>query len=66
MVAPATVQHPPDYDPKPSDLAAVTDADYILFAEFDGFAPRLKEAPAAPASSSPSSWRTPPTQSGQR
>ncbi|NGM13564.1 metal ABC transporter solute-binding protein, Zn/Mn family [Verrucosispora sioxanthis] len=44
VVAPATVQHPPDYDPKPSDLAAVTDADYILFAEFDGFAPRLKEA----------------------
>ncbi len=44
VIAPANVQHPPDYDPKPSDLAAVANADYILFAEFDGFAPRLKDA----------------------
>ncbi|MFI7211605.1 ABC transporter substrate-binding protein [Micromonospora maritima] len=44
VVAPASVQHPPDYDPKPSDLTAVAGADYILFAEFDGFAARLKDA----------------------
>ncbi|MBO4161300.1 metal ABC transporter solute-binding protein, Zn/Mn family [Micromonospora antibiotica] len=44
VVAPANVQHPPDYDPKPSDLAAVAGADYILYAEFDGFAARLKDA----------------------
>lgn len=44
VIAPASVQHPPDYDPKPSDLAAVADADYVLYAEFDGFAQRLKEA----------------------
>ncbi|MFY1692899.1 ABC transporter substrate-binding protein [Plantactinospora sp. WMMB782] len=44
VVAPANVQHPPDYDPKPSDLAAVAGADYVLFAEFDGFAAKLKDA----------------------
>ncbi|WJK39606.1 zinc ABC transporter substrate-binding protein [Solwaraspora sp. WMMA2056] len=44
VIAPANVQHPPDYDPKPSDLAAVADADYVLYAEFDGFADRLTEA----------------------
>ncbi|MFY1632789.1 metal ABC transporter solute-binding protein, Zn/Mn family [Solwaraspora sp. WMMB335] len=44
VIAPASLQHPPDYDPKPSDLAAVTDADYVLYAEFDGFADRLTEA----------------------
>jgi zinc transport system substrate-binding protein len=44
VVAPANVQHPPDYDPKPSDLAAVAGADYILYAEFDGFAAKLKDA----------------------
>ena len=44
VIAPATVQHPPDYDPKPSDLVAVASADYILYAEFDGFAAKLKEA----------------------
>lgn len=44
LVAPANLQHPPDYDPKPSDLAAVASADYVLYTPFDGFAPRLKEA----------------------
>lgn len=44
VIAPANVQHPPDYDPKPSDLAAVAGADYILYAEFDGFAAKIKEA----------------------
>ena len=44
VVAPASVPHPPDYDPRPSDLAAVTTADYVLFAPFDAFAPRLRDA----------------------
>ncbi|GIF69280.1 hypothetical protein Ais01nite_73150 [Asanoa ishikariensis] len=44
VIAPANVQHPPDYDAKPSDLAAVAGADYILYAEFDGFAAKIKEA----------------------
>lgn len=44
VIAPASVQHPPDYDPKPSDLVSVSGADYVLFAEFDGFAAKIKEA----------------------
>ncbi|MGH3931308.1 MAG: hypothetical protein ACRDTF_15210 [Pseudonocardiaceae bacterium] len=44
VVAPASVPHPPDYDPKPSDLAAVATADYVLYAPFDSFAPRLRDA----------------------
>lgn len=44
VVAPASVPHPPDYDPKPSDLTAVASADYVLYAGFDSFAPRLREA----------------------
>ncbi len=44
LVAPASVPHAPDYDPKPSDLAKIAAADYVLYAPFDSFAPRLKEA----------------------
>lgn len=44
VVVPATVAHAADYDPKPSDLAAVAGADLVLYAEFEGFAPKLKEA----------------------
>jgi len=44
LVAPATVPHAPDYDPKPNDLAKVATADFVLYAPFDSFAPRLKEA----------------------
>ncbi len=44
LVAPAAVPHAPDYDPKPSDLAKVGSADYVLYAPFDSFAPRLREA----------------------
>ena len=44
LVAPASVPHAPDYDPKPSDLAKIATADYVLYAPFDSFAPRLKEA----------------------
>ncbi|MGH3933404.1 MAG: metal ABC transporter solute-binding protein, Zn/Mn family [Pseudonocardiaceae bacterium] len=44
LVAPASVPHAPDYEPKPSDLVKIADADYVLYAPFDSFAPRLKEA----------------------
>ena len=44
VIAPSNLQHPPDYDPKPSDLLAVADADYVLRAGFEGFAARLQEA----------------------
>lgn len=44
IVAPAHVQHPPDYDPRPSDLLAVADAEYVLLGGFEGFADRLVEA----------------------
>ncbi len=44
VIAPTSVPHPPDYDPKPSDLAAAADADVVVYAEFEGFATRLTEA----------------------
>lgn len=49
IVAPVDLQHPPDYDPKPSDLAAITDADYVLLAGFEGFADRMTEASGSDA-----------------
>lgn len=44
VIAPSNLQHPPDYDPKPSDLVAINSADYVLMAGFEGFAKRLQEA----------------------
>ncbi len=44
VIAPSNLQHPPDYDPKPSDLQAIGDADYVLLAGFEGFAVRMQEA----------------------
>ncbi|MBI5965297.1 MAG: hypothetical protein HY863_17615 [Chloroflexi bacterium] len=44
VIAPSTTQHPPDYDPKPSDLEAITNADYVLYAGFEGFAALMQEA----------------------
>jgi len=44
VIAPSTVQHPPDYDPKPADLQAIATADYVLLAGFEGFAARMQEA----------------------
>jgi len=49
VIAPSNLQHPPDYDPKASDLAAVAEADFILMAGFEGFADRLKEAAGSDA-----------------
>lgn len=44
VIAPTSVLHPPDYDPKPSDLVAAADADIVVYAEFESFAKRLVEA----------------------
>ena len=44
VIAPSTVQHPPDYDPKPSDLVSIAKADYIMIAGYEGFAKRMQEA----------------------
>ena len=49
IIAPVDLQHPPDYDPKPSDLAAVADADYVLLAGFEGFADRMTDASGSDA-----------------
>lgn len=48
VIAPADFPHPPDYDPRPSDLAAIATAQFVVMAPFDGFARRLREA-AGPA-----------------
>lgn len=44
VIVPPGVQHAPDYDPKPSDLARVAEADIVLYAAFEGFAGKIKEA----------------------
>ena len=44
VIVPQSVQHAPDYDPKPSDLAVVAGAKYVLYAAFEPYAPKLKEA----------------------
>lgn len=49
VIAPSNLQHPPDYDPKASDLAAVADADFVLLAGFEGFAQRLMDAAGSDA-----------------
>ncbi|WP_433328383.1 metal ABC transporter solute-binding protein, Zn/Mn family [Spirillospora sp. CA-294931] len=49
VIVPAGVAHPPDYDPKPSDIAKVARADFVLYAPFEGFAGKLKEAAGSKA-----------------
>lgn len=49
VIVPASVAHAADYDPKPSDLAAVASADLVLFAEFEGFVGKLKQAAGSSA-----------------
>lgn len=44
VIAPESLQHPPDYDPKPSDLLRLKDARFILLGGFEGFAQRLRDA----------------------
>ncbi|MER6516958.1 metal ABC transporter solute-binding protein, Zn/Mn family [Streptomyces sp. NPDC060334] len=44
VIVPQSVHHAPDYDPKPSDLAAVAKADFVLYAPFEPYAAKIKEA----------------------
>ncbi|MCX4820490.1 metal ABC transporter substrate-binding protein [Streptomyces sp. NBC_01142] len=49
VIVPQSVQHAPDYDPKPSDLAAVAAADFVLYAPFEPYAEKIKEAAGSDA-----------------
>ncbi|MCB5164063.1 metal ABC transporter substrate-binding protein [Streptomyces bambusae] len=49
VIVPQSVQHAPDYDPKPSDLAAVAKADFVLYAPFEPYAGKIKEAAGSKA-----------------
>ncbi|ONI91637.1 ABC transporter substrate-binding protein [Actinosynnema sp. ALI-1.44] len=49
VIVPPSVAHGADYDPKPSDLSKVASADLVLFAEFEGFAGKIKDATGSPA-----------------
>lgn len=49
VIAPDNLQHPPDYDPKPSDLVAVAKADVVVYGGFERFAERLSAAVGDPA-----------------
>lgn len=42
VIAPSGLAHPPDYDPKPSDLLAVSRADVVLVAGYESFLPRIR------------------------
>lgn len=44
VIAPEGLQHPPDYDPKPSDLIAIGQAQVVVLGGFEGFAAKLMEA----------------------
>ncbi|MFK0227435.1 ABC transporter substrate-binding protein [Streptomyces sp. NPDC090303] len=49
VIVPRSVHHAPDYDPKPSDLAAVAGADFVLYAPFEPYAGKIKEAAGSKA-----------------
>ncbi|MFJ7958957.1 metal ABC transporter solute-binding protein, Zn/Mn family [Streptomyces sp. NPDC096319] len=49
VIVPRSVHHAPDYDPKPSDLAAVAGADFVLYAPFEPYAAKIKEAAGSKA-----------------
>ncbi|MFI6578884.1 metal ABC transporter solute-binding protein, Zn/Mn family [Nocardiopsis sp. NPDC050513] len=44
VIVPADVQHAPEYEPSPSDLAAVAGADYVLYSPFEPFAQQITDA----------------------
>jgi zinc transport system substrate-binding protein len=44
VIAPPTTQNPAGYQPEPTDLNAAAGADYVVFAESDGFAAALTAA----------------------
>ncbi|MER8046904.1 zinc ABC transporter substrate-binding protein [Streptomyces sp. NPDC094032] len=49
VIVPRSVHHAPDYDPRPSDLAAVAGADFVLYAPFEPYAAKIKEAAGSKA-----------------
>lgn len=49
VIAPEGLQHPPDYDPKPSDLVAIRQAQVVVLGGFEGFAAKLLEAAGSSA-----------------
>ncbi|MFD9333222.1 metal ABC transporter solute-binding protein, Zn/Mn family [Streptomyces sp. NPDC060028] len=49
VIVPQSVHHAPDYDPKPSDLAAVAKADFVLYAPFEPYAAKIKQAAGSKA-----------------
>lgn len=49
VLVPSSTQHAPDYDPKPSDLAAVAKADFVLYAPFEPYAGKIKDAAGSKA-----------------
>lgn len=49
VIVPQSVQHAPDYDPKPTDLAKVARADYVLYAPFEPYAAKFKDAAGSDA-----------------
>ncbi|WP_215450363.1 metal ABC transporter substrate-binding protein [Streptomyces sp. ATCC 21386] len=49
VIVPSSAQHAPDYDPKPSDLTAIAGADFVLYAPFEPYAEKIKEAAGSDA-----------------
>ena len=44
ILAPIELRHPPEYDYRPSDIARVTNADYLVWAGYEPFVKKLVEA----------------------
>lgn len=49
ILAPIELRHPPEYDYLPSDIALVTQADYLVWAGYEPFIKKLVEAADLPA-----------------
>jgi len=49
VIATPGLAHPPDYDPRPSDLLAVSRADLVLVGGYEAFVPRIRDALGAKA-----------------
>ena len=44
VLAPYEMRHPPEYELAPSDIAILTNAEFVIFAGYEGVVPRIKEA----------------------
>ena len=44
ILAPVNLQHPPDYELRPSDIPALMDADIIVFAGYEGMMDRIRSS----------------------